>query len=265
VPRFQHYIGIDYSGAQTAETPLPGIRVHHGTAQRFPRRVDPPDPQRRHWSRQTLATWLAGFLKETEEPAIVGIDHALGFPLAYFEKTGAPTAHGDFLRDFTRHWPSHQPHTYVDFILGGEIGDAKARSGSAKWRRATDLAARAKSPFHFHVPGSVAKSTHAGLPWILHLREELGARLHVWPFDGWSPPPGTHVLAEIYPSLWKDLIPPTPHLTADERDSLAATVWLWRTDLADKLAAAFQPPLPPDIEQAARIEGWILGTPNGTT
>jgi hypothetical protein len=31
----------------------------------------------------------------------------------------------------------------------------------------------------------VAKSTHAGLPWLPHPRLKLGERLHFWPFDGW--------------------------------------------------------------------------------
>jgi hypothetical protein len=30
-------------------------------------------------------------------------------------------------------------------------------------------AGAAKSVFHFDVPGSVAKSTHAGLPWLRYL------------------------------------------------------------------------------------------------
>jgi hypothetical protein len=57
------------------------------------------------------------------------------------------------------------------------------------WRRVTEQrVGSAKSVFHFDVQGSVAKSTHAGIPWLLYLRRQLGARLHFWPFDGWSIP-----------------------------------------------------------------------------
>jgi hypothetical protein len=77
----------------------------------------------------------------------------------------------------------------------------KARRGDPRWPHLTEVRAGAKSVFHFDAPGSVAKSTHAGLPWLLHLRRELGSRLHFWPFDGWESPPGRSVIAEVYPRL----------------------------------------------------------------
>jgi hypothetical protein len=44
--------------------------------------------------------------------------------------------------------------------------------------------------FHFDVQGSVAKSTHAGIPWLRFIRRRLGARVHFWHFDGWDIPAG---------------------------------------------------------------------------
>jgi hypothetical protein len=39
--------------------------------------------------------------------------------------------------------------------------------GNARWRRLTEeRAGSAKSVFHFDVQGLVAKSTHAGIPWL---------------------------------------------------------------------------------------------------
>jgi hypothetical protein len=38
------------------------------------------------------------------------------------------------------------------------------------------------------VQGAVAKSTHAGIPWLRFIRQRLGARVHFWPFDGWDIP-----------------------------------------------------------------------------
>ena len=56
--------------------------------------------------------------------------------------------------------------------------------------------------FIFDVQGSVAKSTHAGIPWLLFIRQRLGERVHFWPFDGWDIPAGRSAVVEVYPTLW---------------------------------------------------------------
>jgi hypothetical protein len=56
---------------------------------------------------------------------------------------------------------------YVDFVRDGVVGNGAARMGNARWRRLTEeRSGTAKSVFHFDVQGSVAKSTHAGIPWL---------------------------------------------------------------------------------------------------
>jgi hypothetical protein len=57
------------------------------------------------------------------------------------------------------------------------------------------------------VPGSVAKSTHAGIPWLRYLRRHLAERVNFWPFDGWEIPPERSALVEVYPSLWNRSFP----------------------------------------------------------
>ncbi len=75
--------------------------------------------------------------------------------------------------------------------------------GNSRWRRLTEeRAGGAKSVFHFDVQGSVAKSTHAGIPWLRFIRQRLGERVHFWPFDGWDIPAGRSAVAEVYPALW---------------------------------------------------------------
>ncbi len=60
---------------------------------------------------------------------------------------------------------------FVDFVRDGLHGKGADRAGSTRWRRLTEeRAGSAKSVFHFDVPGSVAKSTHAGIPWLLYLQ-----------------------------------------------------------------------------------------------
>ena len=83
------------------------------------------------------------------------------------------------------------------------LGNGAARMGNARWRRLTEeRAGSAKSVFHFDVQGSVAKSTHAGIPWLRFIRQRLGPRVHFWPFDGWDIPAGRSAIAEVYPALW---------------------------------------------------------------
>jgi len=55
-------------------------------------------------------------------------------------------------------------------IRHGNMGDGRKRMGETTWLRLTEQwTATAKSVFLFDVQGSVAKSTFAGLPWLLYL------------------------------------------------------------------------------------------------
>ena len=177
-----------------------GIRVFMATPGRGPREVRSGRGRRGHWSRRHLATWLAELLAD-DVPTIVGLDHGFSFPMAYFEQWGIPLDWPSFLDDFHAHWPTDGADVRVEHVRQGICGQRAARHGNARWRRLADRVARAKSVFHFDVPGSVAKSTCAGLPWLRYLRHELGQGVHFWPFDGWVVPEGRSVIAEMYPSL----------------------------------------------------------------
>jgi hypothetical protein len=131
--------------------------------------------------------------------------------------------------------------------------------GDARWRRVTEVRARsAKSVFHFNVQGSVAHSTHAGLPWLLYLRKGLGQRVHFWPFDGWEVPANTSAIAEVYPALWNKSFPAEGR-TRDQQDAFAVTQWLRLADADGALQRCLNPQLEPLDLATAEIEGWILG------
>lgn len=158
-----------------------------------------------------------------------------------------------------KHWPTHEEHVYVDFVRHGALGDAAARWGDSRWRRLTEIrAGTAKSVFHFDVPGSVAKSTHAGLPWLLHLRRRLAGRLHFWPFDGWDIPQGRTVVAEVYPSLWSRAYPREGR-SSDQHDAYSIAAWMRQADGSGALADFLDPHLSEFERKTAEIEGWILG------
>ena len=108
------------------------------------------------------------------------------------------------------------------------------------------------------VQGSVAKSTHAGLPWLRHLRQQLGERVHFWPFDGWTPPSGRSVIAEVYPALWSRTFP-TEDRNPHQHDAYSVARWMQQTDATDTLPAHFHPSLRAAERTLARLEGWILG------
>src|SRR4029077_18863145 len=177
----------------------------------------------------------------------------------YFRQHQLPFDWTAFLEDFHRHWPTDQDNIYVDFMRQGSCGNAAARSGSPRWRRLTEVrAGAAKSVFHFDVPGSVAKSTHAGLPWLLRLRREVGSRIHFWPFDGWRIPPGRSVLAEVYPTLWNRGFSREGR-DAHQHDAYSISAWMRHADNLGSLSGFFDPNLEEDERKTAEIEGWILG------
>ena len=239
------------------ETQLSGLRVYSATPSSDPVEIRPANPKHKHWTRESLAHWLANEL--LDGPAtLVGIDHAFSFPLAYFEAHQLSRDWDNFLRDFEEHWPTAEPSVQVDFVREGVSGSGAERSGNSRWRRLCDVQSKGKSVFHFDVPGSVAKATHAGLPWLRYLREHLGEHVLFWPFDGWMPDEGQSVVAEIYPSLWKGAYPKeerNPH----QHDAYTVARWMREADAGDEITDAFRPHLSPEEKEAAAIEGWILG------
>ena len=257
MPHFERYLGLDYSGAQTPTSSLPGLRLYAATPTQSPTEIPPPLGPRKYWTRRGLAERLATELRDGP-PTLVGIDHAFSFPLRYFEAHLLPPDWPLFLDDFQHHWPTDRDHLYVDFIRDGLHGNGGARQGNARWRRLTEARSRAKSVFHFDVQGSVAKSTHAGLPWLRYLRQQLGPRVHFWPFDGWTPPPGRSVISEVYPALWSRAYP-VEDRDAHQHDAYSVARWMRESDAAGTLAAQFQPALHPPERAVAGVEGWILG------
>jgi len=112
--------------------------------------------------------------------------------------------------------------------------------------------------FHFDIQGQVAKSTHAGVPWLRHIRQEVGSEVHFWPFDGWDIRPGLSVVAEVYPSLWSRSLARDGR-TPDQQDAYAAAEWMRLADRDGNIVGFLNPPLEPDERAVAQIEGWILG------
>jgi hypothetical protein len=254
---FVRYIGIDYSGAETPTSSLKGLRVYSASQDTKPHEVQPPPSPRKYWTRRGIAEWLVETLR-MEVPTLVGIDHGFSFPLRYFEVHHLPPDWPNFLDDFHHHWPTDEGNTYVDFVRDGICGKGDERMGNNRWRRITEERAKAKSVFHFDVQGQVAKSTHAGLPWLRYIRNELGGSVHFWPFDGWDIPPGRSAIVEAYPSLYKNGFAPEGR-TPDQHDAYAIAAWMQQADQNGQLSKYLHPNLTPQERGIAGVEGWILG------
>ncbi|MFH1969511.1 MAG: hypothetical protein ABIJ53_04240 [Verrucomicrobiota bacterium] len=204
-----------------------------------------------HWSRCGLAAWLVKQLR-SEERLLVGIDHAFSFPNIYMQRYGLGSW-DDFLRDFHEHWPTDQKSVET-------CRPDNKRIGSPREYRLTDQwTSSAKSVFLFDVNGSVAKSTHAGLPWLLHIRKSCGDSVHFWPFDGFDIPEGRSVVAEVYPSLFRNRYLRDDRSSTDEQDAYATARWMKEMAAAGFLTRYFDPPLTKDQRVLACLEGWILG------
>ena len=115
-----------------------------------------------------------------------------------------------------------------------------------------------EEPQQVHTPAGVAKSTHAGIPWLRRIRQAVGDKVHFWPFDGWSVPEGKSVIAEIYPSVFTKRYSASGR-TPDQQAAYAVARWLSDCDRHGFLERYFNPPLTPEDRKVADLEGWILG------
>jgi hypothetical protein len=158
-----------------------------------------------------------------------------------------------FLDDFQRHWPTDDENTYVDFGRDNIRGAGTYMEGKPRWRRfAEKRTGSAKLVFHFDVPGTVAKSTHEGLPWFHHLHQHLGNGVHFWPYDGWIIPVGRSSVAEVYPALCSHSFERNENRTSDQHDTFSIADWMRQADLDGRLEDYFKPSLNPKEQRVAK-------------
>ena len=71
--RFKHYVGIDYSGAQTPTSRLKGLQVYEAQQDGEPVKVGTPTEGAKNWTRLEIAQYCLKVL-EPGEPVVIGID-----------------------------------------------------------------------------------------------------------------------------------------------------------------------------------------------
>ncbi len=250
---FKRYVGIDYSGAKAPVSRLAQLQVYSSSIYDKPSRQLPYDKGAKNWCRKEIARYVAEILLE-DEPVIVGVDHGFSFPEEYFDEN-LIDSWDDFLTLFKKKWQTDHDHMYVDFAR-----KKNKLESTTSYRLCEKWTVGAKSVFHFDVQGSVAKSTHAGLPWIAALRDDpkITQRTHFWPFDGFDVPRGKSVIAETYPSLFRRRYPKVTK-TDDQHDAYVISSWLRDMDRRGSLKRYFNPPLTLPERTKVLLEGWILG------
>ena len=244
-PLFDRYIGIDYSGRDEPTAGNSAIQVFEADADAGSIAVRPAEA--RDWSRATVAAWLVEQMKGRQR-LIVGIDHAFSFPRA---EMGGHVTWADFLASFRERWRTDERPVTKSAISQAYPDCGKLLRLTEQWTSS------AKSVFDCNGPG-VACSTFAGLPWLWRIREQCGARVFFWPFDGWEPPGDRHVIAEVYPSIFRNRYRRSG-LQGDELDAFAVAQWLKETDAHDFLTRYFNPSLTTEQKEVGSLEGWILG------
>ena len=256
---FDLHIGIDYSGRETPLSRTTALQVYAAFDTEEPRRILSPSSTEKtfkNWCRKEIAEWLIEQARRNFR-FIAGIDHGFSFPINYFERYKL-TSWPQFLDEFCEHWPTDDDHTYVDFIRDRDEGPPDRTGAPSDLRLTEKWTSSAKSVFTFDVQGSVAKFTHAGIPWLRRIREEVGDKVHSWPFDGWDVPDGKSVIAEVYPSIFKKRYHRGDR-SADQQDAYAVARWLTEADDRRFLERYFQPSLTDEERRIASLEGWILG------
>ena len=249
--RFREHIGIDYSGAGEPDAAASGLRVFHSVegGEAVEERAGGPGGRAR-WSRRRLAEGLEE-RRRGPGPVLVGIDHCFSFPRAYLDARGLGTWDA-FLDRFCRDHPADREAVARCVPPGAYARESERLRLCEKWTSS------AKSVYQFGMSGQVATSSHAGIPWLRRLRRDLGEAVHFWPFDGWTPPPGRHVVAEVYPSILRNRFPRGGR-NADQQDAYAVAEWLRSRDEGGLLARYFEPGLTAGERRLAAVEGWILG------
>jgi hypothetical protein len=285
IPSFDRFVGVDWSGAtgrNYSGIAVADCRAGDGT----PTLIAPPG---RRWRRTDFVDWMAAQVARGER-LLVGIDCAFALP--------APTAAGLLGENYT----AAALWAYIDAacgdaadFFGGAFAQHERHSshfwhsgprpvGFAELHRATERACRAaglgspESPLKLVGARQVGKGGLAGMRVLHTLKQRLGGRFAVWPFDAIET--ADIVCIELYPRLFMkmgghgngkirtlaalnrnlaalDAMPytdPAETLSDHETDALVAAAGL-RFIAGDR---AVWSPVGMD-SLAIRAEGWIFG------
>ena len=297
---FNAYVMVDWSAASAPKQGKDSIWI--GVIKRdirFRNSFEAVNPTTREGAMKALRDILAD-LGRRNEKALIGFDFALGYPAgtAAMLKLKSADWKGmwDFLGSNVVDKPTNVNNRFavaakMNRLMTGEAkpfwgcpaNDAQTwlsptkPTGSleglpAQLRQAEALTqgkgkAGAKSVWQIFGNGTVGSQAIVGIPRVRALRNELGDKAKIWPFEtGWRTlttddvAPLSAVMAEVYPPLTE--VKPEPGEVADRAQVRSLCEHFAKLDETGKLAAAFGPKTAASLETAALVEGeegWILG------
>ena len=233
MPNFMRAIGVDYSGAQTPKSSLSGLEVFCAEGAGEPCEILPPPSPREYFTRIEVAQWLLARLREHSDPG--RRRSQLFIPGRVFQEIpiGAEIGPVSSTTFAGTGQPMKKTPTWISFATV-TAASAPLDAGNSRWRKLAERRCGAKSSFHFDIPGSAAKSTHAGLPWLRYLRQRLVGRvpfLAVRRLDAAARPLG-HRRGLPSPMRFR----PRQNFTPDQRDAYNVALWLSREDREGRLA-----------------------------
>jgi hypothetical protein len=269
---FDTFLFADYSGAASASAQRRAIALWRAGRGGPPRKVR--GPFTREGLREAILTALVEATREGRR-VLFGIDHQWSWPRDLWAAAGlAGRTWREALRSLVEGeddrpplGPAHLFPGAFNAWAGKSIFHCRVR-GLARaygvpalngWtgdpvRLAERALPGAKPATRLGGTGAVAGQTLVGLVELHRLLEDahLGIPVLAWPMDALVDDGESHVGCEIYPSFCRPRrVPKT-----DDADARWTCVWASRADLPRALDLTGAPA---SVQEAARLEGWILG------
>ncbi len=270
---FDTFLFADYSGAASPAVQRRAIALWRADRGGRPRKVQGP------FTRGTLREEvLAVLLQATREGrrVLFGIDHQWSWPRDLWAAAGlagrpwreALAALVDGGGGRPPLGPAHVFPAAFNAWAGTAIFHCRVRGLArayavptlASWtgdpvRLAERAMPGAKPATRLGGTGAVAGQTLVGLVELQRLLQDarqLGVEILAWPMDAREDDGRSHVGCEIYPSFCR----PRHVRKTDDADACWTCRWAARADLARALDLTGAPAA---VQEAARLEGWILG------
>ena len=283
--RFDHYVIVDWSAANTRKTGKDSIWICHCGPDG--ERVE--NPPTRHQARRLLCDILDGVTARRER-AVLGFDFPFGYPAGFAARLGlGGTPWRAVWDDIARLIEDGEDNRNNRFAVGALLNRRVSGGGFPFWGCPAGFADAALRPRHHNghaagglaekrlidewmvgaqpcwklaYTGSVGSQVLTGLPVVRALRDEprWADAARVWPFEtGLALPDDVCVVfAEVWPSWWKAcprLGPPRDRAQVRTVARLFAAC-----DRVGELASWFAPPVAPgQVTRVVEEEAWTLG------